>query len=579
MDAHSRRELAVDAISAVAGGRKAADLETEIVDFKEESGTIDRAGRRVPIGARHEPAARALAEAAACMSNSDQGGVLVVGVNNRGSGPAAFVDTYLDTPWLRRRIYELTSPSLSVDVIEERHQAGHRLYLVNVHPGLAEVWVGDRLRTRQGTDCVELTGDRARQFLEHRRNFDWTAEPSGVHLSGADRGALGAARRHYRASTGRAPGSDLELVHRLGVTMDDDDDPELSRAGALLLGPLDRHVDQIRVLVTSHEGVPSARHEDFRAPLLTAFDAAWEVIESAFPASSIVVGAQRRAVRTVPEAALREALVNGVMHRDYRHANGCIVASAIGAPTHTLKVASPGGFVPGVEQRRLLAVRSQPRNPALAHAMRTLGLSEIEGIGVDTMYRVMLRDGHRPPDIGEDGGDVICRLSGGDVDQAVRGFFDGLYLSDPSLEHDARMHIVVTELLSRTPVRAGELTGPAQCSPDEVTAILDRLAAAGAIERLVDNSRSFRLTQSAREALHTRITYPVRVSLDESWEMIRAFLDTNPVIGQRDVVALLRVQPVRASTILGQLRRRGDIEPVGNAKGRGVRYRLASNQG
>src|SRR6185437_5885209 len=155
MDAHSRRELAIEAVRAVAEGRTAAELESEIVDFKEEKGTIDRSGRRVPIEARHEPAAQALAEAAACMSNSDHGGVLVVGVNDRAGGPEAFVDTYLDTSWLRRRIYELTSPGLSVDVIEEHYQGAHRLYLVNVHPGLAEVRVGGRLRSRQGTDCVE----------------------------------------------------------------------------------------------------------------------------------------------------------------------------------------------------------------------------------------------------------------------------------------------------------------------------------------------------------------------------------------------------------------------------------------
>lgn len=575
MDAHSRRQLALDAIAAVAAGSPAGDLETEVVDFKEERGTISPTGDRAPIDPRDDQAARAIAAAAACMSNSDQGGVLVVGVNDKAAGPAAFVDTYLDTTWLRRRVHELTTPHLSVDVIEEIHQSGHRLYLVNVHPGLEEVRSGGRLRTRQGTQCVELTGDQARLFLERRRNFDWSAEASGVHLSAADRGALDVAAHHYRASAGRTAGSDLELVRRLGVAIDDTDDPELNRAGALLISPLDHGVDQIRVLATRAEGVASDRHEDFRAPLLTAFDEAWQVIDDAFEASSVVVGRQRRAARAIPEAALREALVNAVMHRDYRHANGCIVVSAIGSPPDVLKVVSPGGFVPGVRHERLLAVSSQPRNPALARAMRTLGLSEIEGIGVDTMYRVLLRDGHPAPEITEDGGDVTCRLSGGAVDRAVRGFFDTLYDADPSLEDDARAHIVVTELLSRTPVRADDLVGPAQCSTGEANAILDQLVRAGAVERLVDGSRSFRLTHRAQDALRSRITYPVRKPLDESWEVIRAFLDTNPVVGQHDVVALLGVQPVGASRILGQLRRRGDIEAVANTRGRGVRYRLA----
>jgi hypothetical protein len=61
MDAHSRRQAALDAIAAVAAGARAADIETEVVDFKEESGTVTTGGRRVAIGDRYEPAARALA--------------------------------------------------------------------------------------------------------------------------------------------------------------------------------------------------------------------------------------------------------------------------------------------------------------------------------------------------------------------------------------------------------------------------------------------------------------------------------------------------------------------------------------
>lgn len=126
-DAHSRRALALDAITSVLGGGRARDVESETVDFKEERGTYHAASKtRVPIDPHHEPAAVAISEEVACLSNSDQGGVLVVGVNDKAAGRAAFVDTHLDTVWLRRRIHALTSPSLSVDVIEERYEAGRR---------------------------------------------------------------------------------------------------------------------------------------------------------------------------------------------------------------------------------------------------------------------------------------------------------------------------------------------------------------------------------------------------------------------------------------------------------------------
>jgi hypothetical protein len=66
-DAHSRRQTALEAIAAVAAGAKAGFVETEIVDFKEEAGTVNAGGRR-PIDSRHEPAAQALAGEVACMA-------------------------------------------------------------------------------------------------------------------------------------------------------------------------------------------------------------------------------------------------------------------------------------------------------------------------------------------------------------------------------------------------------------------------------------------------------------------------------------------------------------------------------
>jgi hypothetical protein len=56
MDAHSRRQAALDAIVAVAGGTRAGDVETEVLDFKEEAGTVSADGRQT-IDPNHEPAA------------------------------------------------------------------------------------------------------------------------------------------------------------------------------------------------------------------------------------------------------------------------------------------------------------------------------------------------------------------------------------------------------------------------------------------------------------------------------------------------------------------------------------------
>ncbi len=188
------------------------------------------------------------------------------------------------------------------------------------------------------------------------------------------------------------------------------------------------------------------------------------------------------------------------------------------------------------------------------------------------MYRTMLRDGHEPPEIVEEAGDVVVRLAGGAPDLAIRTYFDRLEDLDEVLGQSAAATIAVHELIGRTPLRPEELAALAQRTPAEALEILGRLERVGSVERLLNRSRSFRLTGRSREALGSAIGYR-RSSMDEHWHLIRAYLDENPDISREQASALLEVTPQRATAILGKLRTEGRIEPVGTTRGRSVRYR------
>jgi ATP-dependent DNA helicase RecG len=579
MDAAFRRKLADDAIAAVRAGEAPRDLEREMLDFKEEAGTVGHGGVRRSINPQDEAAARALAAEVACFKNSEHGGTLVVGVDDKASGPGAFVGTYLDVGWLRGRIHALTQPGVSIDPPEVLVIEGRRIYLIDVPPALEEVRVGGRLRGRFGDRCEDLSGDRAREFLERRRNYDWSARPSAFRLSDAVPEAVEIAHGHYEESKGEPAPTDLALVRRLGVTSGDADDPVLNNAGALLLCAFEPDVDQLNVLVAVAEGVASEGSVRRPAPLLTAFDEAWRLLLERFPAYQEIIGAQRRSVRPIPSRVLREAIVNGLMHRDYEQARGQVVAIASGDPSSTLKVQSPGGFPFGVRGERLLSTRSQPRNPVLARALHVLGLAESEGVGIATMVRVMLRDGHPEPEIREDAGDVICRIAGGPVDTSLRAFFDGLGARDRELGASLRTVIAITDLLARTPLRPERLAVIGQCGEDEAFELLTRLTDAGVLQRVVNGSRSFKLADTASEQLRNRINYKRPKTIGEHWQLIRAYLDSHEVVGRADVAELLGVTPVRASMILSELYNEHDrLKPVGKPVGRGVRYELVGGR-
>lgn len=572
-----RRSEAEAAINSILTGALARDLETETLDFKEELGSVDpRTKSRRSIGPHDERAAVALAAEAACMANSPGGGTLIVGIADDQAGPAAFVGAQLDVAWLRQRIWALTTPHLSLDEFEERTVAGARIYLMDIAHNLGEIYVDQKLRVRFGDRCVEPTPSHARELVERRRGFDWSAEPSGLRYSDARPEALASARRHYAEAHDEVPDSDLEITRRMGVLLDPAAaDPELNRAGALLLTSFEPASEQVVLLLTSAEGVPSRRDMRGSAPLLPLFDAAISLLKDhAFPATPEIVGVQRRAIRAIPEGAFREALVNAIMHRDYQLERLSVNGWAIGDPATVFKVRSPGGFPPGVAPDRLLSSPSRPRNRALTQALRVLGIAEAEGIGIATMFRLMLRDGHSEPAVVEDGGDVIAVLSGGSPDRPTRSFFDDLASRDPEIEHEVQAVIAITQLLGAPVLRPERLARAAQSTAAQAMLILERLGADGVIDRLLDGSRSFRLSETARHLLAPRIAYRTRAAAEKQWEDIEALLDTREEISSVDVRTLLRVSQPRAARIIRTLLIDGRLSPAGGrVRGRGVRYR------
>jgi ATP-dependent DNA helicase RecG len=113
----SRDAEASSALAAIQAVARPADLESATLDFKEDGRSVD-------------DTLRDLAQASLCFANAS-GGVLVLGVADKLSGPPAFKGTRLDVVQLQKRIYDLSRPPLLVDIKEES-RSGIRLLLVFV---------------------------------------------------------------------------------------------------------------------------------------------------------------------------------------------------------------------------------------------------------------------------------------------------------------------------------------------------------------------------------------------------------------------------------------------------------------
>ncbi|WP_349814774.1 ATP-binding protein [Curtobacterium sp. MCJR17_043] len=149
----------------LAGRAEANDLESESVDFKREQKS-------------QQDTANDMADAAACFANAN-GGTIVLGVADRGTGRDAFLGTALDPQYLRRRIYDVTKPSLDVSV-RPLQFAGVQLLVIEVREGL-EVY-SSRLKMpskRVGHQCEPMSTAQVSRLDDDRRGGDWSAASAG----------------------------------------------------------------------------------------------------------------------------------------------------------------------------------------------------------------------------------------------------------------------------------------------------------------------------------------------------------------------------------------------------------------
>jgi ATP-dependent DNA helicase RecG len=100
-----------------------------------------------------------------------------------------------------------------------------------------------------------------------------------------------------------------------------------------------------------------------------------------------------RGIPSFNEEAVREAILNAVSHRDYRHAGSVFVRQF----PRRIEIVSPGGFPEGITAENLLTEQF-PRNRRLAEALGRCGFVERAGQGADKIFETCIRDGKALPD-------------------------------------------------------------------------------------------------------------------------------------------------------------------------------------
>lgn len=118
--------------------------------------------------------------------------------------------------------------------------------------------------------------------------------------------------------------------------------------------------------------------QEFTGSLLKQLNDAYEYLCVHDDISSTIEGLIRQDHYKFPLAAVREALLNGLCHRDYTFSGPNI----INIYDDRMEFISLGGIVPGLSMEAIFLGISQSRNPRLANVLYRMNLIESYGTGV-----------------------------------------------------------------------------------------------------------------------------------------------------------------------------------------------------
>ncbi|MBI2231643.1 MAG: putative DNA binding domain-containing protein [Deltaproteobacteria bacterium] len=139
--------------------------------------------------------------------------------------------------------------------------------------------------------------------------------------------------------------------------------------------------------------------KDFRGGVVSDIEESLRFVQRNTRTAYRIEKLRREDVPEYPMRALREAITNAVMHRDYFEAGANVFVEIYG---DRIEVSNPGGLPKGLT-RAELGTRSVRRNPLIADLLHRIAFIEKAGTGIRRMREEARKTGCPEPTFGADG--------------------------------------------------------------------------------------------------------------------------------------------------------------------------------
>ena len=223
---------------------------------------------------------------------------------------------------------------------------------------------------RQGASSVPASPEAIRQMIKDS-DGDVFEEMRSMNQALTFDAAASAFKR-YGVDFGK------EKYRALGLTQSDGG---LYSNLALLLS--DQCAHSVKIAVFGDEAKTAFKDQrELTGSIFTQLEDAFHYLTLCNQTAAVFKGLERVESPDYPEEALREALLNAIVHRDYSYSGSII----INVSDREMEFISLGGLLPGLSPDDIRAGISQPRNKNLAAIFHRLRLIESYGTGIRRIY-------------------------------------------------------------------------------------------------------------------------------------------------------------------------------------------------
>lgn len=309
-------------------------------------------------------------------ANTD-GGILYIGIDNNGNA-VGLSDVDKECARITNGIRDAILPDVTMCVkftiqdnkvlrIAVNEGANKPYYLKSKGLKPSGVFV------RQGASSVSASPDQIRQMIKESDGDNFEELRSLEQKLTFDESEKAFKRYGIIAFS-------LEKYRALGMTQKSD---AVYTNLALLLSDQCMHTTKIAVFGDEANTVFKDTKE-FGGSVLEQLEDAFNYLMLCNNIHSTIKGLVRTDSPDYPEEAIREALLNALVHRDYGFSGSII----INVNNKKMEFISLGGLLPGLSTEDIRIGISQPRNKNLAEVFHRLRLIESYGTGIRRIYKL-----------------------------------------------------------------------------------------------------------------------------------------------------------------------------------------------